>query len=414
RIVELSEVRPHPKKRILLPRFRTITNLLRNKADVTAFFKEQKGSKLTKEEQEILEERIKYAKLYLENYAEEKTPDTGMKPPFALSDDQKLFLSELRNILVKLKNPSREELQNSIFTLFKEKNFKPKEVFQAFYQTLTGKDFGPKAPDIILDLGINKALYLLEEVLNKKELKTSQKKSQFLFHDLNDTNIFSISDEVAKQYPSITIGIAIIRGVAIKKSSKELNQRIQDFVSSQSHLTNQIIGSYPEIQSYRRIYKEMGIDWHSRRPSPEALLRRIALKKGLYQINTCVDAYNLVVMRNRISSGAFDLDKIQFPTLLRHPKQGEEILLIGDTEPTKYKPSELAYFDQIGGYNIDFNYRDSQRTAVTEKTKNLFINIDGIYDITRETVEKTLKDTVEEIIKYCGGKVEVAGISTAE
>ena len=143
------------------------------------------------------------------------------------------------------------------------------------------------------------------------------------------------------------------------------------------------------------------------------LKRIIALKKGLYNINTCVDAYNLIVMKHRVSSGAFDLDQMKLPTVLRFPKQGEEILLLGDKEPTKYNPADLAYFDQVGGYNIYFNYRDARRTAVTENTKNILLNIDGIYDITREQVEKTLKESIEIIIKYCGGNVETAGIVTA-
>ena len=75
--------------------------------------------------------------------------------------------------------------------------------------------------------------------------------------------------------------------------------------------------------------------------------------------------------------------------------------------------TEIAYFDQKGGYNIDFNYRDSQRTAVTLETKNLMINIDGVYDISRKQVEHTLKETLDIITKYCGGTVEIAGIVSA-
>jgi len=178
-------------------------------------------------------------------------------------------------------------------------------------------------------------------------------------------------------------------------------------------LTTEQLGQYSEVVSYRKLYKAMGIDWHSRRPSPEALLRRVALQKGLYTINTCVDAYNLAVMRNRISVGAFDLDTIAFPTELRFAKTGEEILLLGDSEPTQYKPTELAYFDQKSGYNIDFNFRDSQRTALQESTKNLYINVDGIYDITAEQVEKTLRESCDLIMKYCGGTLETFGIETA-
>jgi DNA/RNA-binding domain of Phe-tRNA-synthetase-like protein len=230
------------------------------------------------------------------------------------------------------------------------------------------------------------------------------------FADFNNKEIFTIDDEVRRKYPSINIGIAVIKNVRIEKSNPELRESINEFINSRSALTNEEIGSYPEIISYRKVYKEMGVDWHSKRPSPEALLRRISKGKSLYQINTCVDAYNLVVMRNRVSSGAFDLDKISFPTVLRFPKEGEKILLLGDEVPTKYDIRELAYFDNEGGYNIDLNYRDAQRTAVSTDTKNILINIDGIYEITREQVKKTLQETIEEIIKYCGGTLETAGI----
>ena len=157
----------------------------------------------------------------------------------------------------------------------------------------------------------------------------------------------------------------------------------------------------------------MGVDWHSRRPSPEALLRRIALNKGLYSINTCVDAYNLIVMKYRVSVGAFDLDKLIFPTELRLATSDEEILLLGDSTPTKYTDKEIAYFDQQGGFNMDFNYRDAQRSAVQIETKNLYVNVDGVYDITPEKVEQVLKETCDIIMKYCGGTLVDFGVESA-
>lgn len=163
RIIELSEVRPHPKKRILLPRFRTIVNLLKNNTDISAFFEKQKGAILTKEEREILEERITYAKLYLKNYAKEITTDTeGQdKTKFVLSENQKRFLVLLKAGLEKLDSPTSVEIQNTIFSILKEHHFKPKEAFQAFYQALTGKKFGPKAHDLILKIGVKNVKVVL-------------------------------------------------------------------------------------------------------------------------------------------------------------------------------------------------------------------------------------------------------------
>jgi len=413
RIIELSEVKPLPKKRLYLPRFRTVANLIKSKNnDLKTFFETQKSSfakasedkeiKLTTEEKEILDERIKYAKIYLDKYEEDRT-EISIKS-FILNKKQKEFLKTLKENLEK----QIGEPQLIVFQSIKQTNIQPKEAFAAFYVTLIGKPFGPRASDLIKQLGVGKIIDLINKSGKTKETKTIR-----LFPTLNKPEIFSIGKSLAEKYPSINIGIAVIKNINIEKSDPNLTVEINQFIQSQSHLTNEIISSYPEVKVYRKLYKEMGIDWHSKRPSPEALLRRIALKKDLYSINTCVDAYNLIVMKNRVSNGAFDYDQLKFPTVLRFPVEGEEILLLGDDKPTKYKSTDLAYFDENGGYNIYFNYRDAQRTAVTDSTKNIILNIDGIYDISRSQVEESLKESIDIILKYCGGNLEFAGIVSA-
>ncbi len=403
RIIEFSEVKPLPKKRVYLPRFRTVINLLKTKNNhLEAFFENQKKNKLTFEEKEILKERIKYAKIYLDKY-EEGTKQVSTKL-FMPTEKQKEFLKTLKlNLEEKMEEP-----QQIVFQAIKQTNIQPKEAFVAFYNTLTGKSFGPKAGDLIEQLGVEKVTSLINLAQETKIIETTR-----LFPTFKNSEIFSIDNAVVQKYPSINIGIAVIKNIKIKKTDPILFQEIDQFVQSQSDLSNEIISSYPEVIAYRKLYKQMGVDWHSRRPSPEALLRRISQKKDLYQINTCVDAYNLIVMKGRVSVGAFDYDKFSFPTIMRFPKIGEEILLLGDKEPTKFEPEEIAYFDQNGGYNIDFNYRDAQRTAITENTKDILLNIDGIYDISRQKVEWSLKESIEIITKYCGGTVGFSGIVSA-
>ncbi|MEK7522592.1 MAG: lysine--tRNA ligase, partial [Patescibacteria group bacterium] len=411
RIIELSEVKPLPKTRLYIPRFRTIVNLLKtNKDDILKFFETQKKSPLTPDEKTILEERIKYAKIYLDKYVHEENNITETKT-FIPSKIQSEFLLQSFNRLKSLVDKNdKDKIQKIIFENIKLTGIKPREAFEAIYQKLTNKPFGPKIGELVLNIGFDQSLSLLKR---SKQDTTDSVIKQNLYPDFTDKKIFSIDEAVAEKYPSINIGFAVIKNINIKKTDPNLVNEINQFVESQSHLSNEVISAYPEVLTYRKLYKETGIDWHSRRPSPEALLRRISQKKDLYQINTCVDAYNLIVMKNRVSVGAFDYDKFHFPTVMRFPKPGEEILLLGDKEPTKFKTTELAYFDQQGGYNIDFNYRDAQRTAVTEDTKDILLNIDGIYDITREKVERSLKESIDVITKYCGGTVELAGIVSA-
>jgi lysyl-tRNA synthetase class I len=47
----------------------------------------------------------------------------------------------------------KETIQETISKTLKETNIRPKEAFQGFYLTLTGKPFGPKAVDLIVNIG---------------------------------------------------------------------------------------------------------------------------------------------------------------------------------------------------------------------------------------------------------------------
>lgn len=360
------------------------------------------------------EEWAKYARVWIDRFAPDSEKFAVSKDlPDAVNDlskQQKELLKKIKNELDNNLDP--EEFQIKIYELGKEFDLNGKETFATIYKALIGKDHGPKAAWLILSLDKEFVKKRFEETASQDQRSKIKDQRSSELQLLNKPEVFSISIELAKKFPSVSVGTAIIKGVSIEKENKGLELEKGKLLKSLESLTTEQLGQYPEIVSYRKLYKDMGVDWHSRRPSPEALLRRVALKKGLYTINTCVDAYNLVVMKHRVSIGAFDLDKIVFPTELRLAKEGEEILLLGDIEPTKYKNGEVAYFDKKGGYNLDFNYRDAQRTAVAENTKNLLINVDGIYDITPDKVEDVLNEAVDMVIKYCGGKLEIFGVET--
>lgn len=168
RIIELSQVRELPKKRLYLPRFRTIVNLLKTKTDLVEFFETQKGNKFTKEENSLLKERVTFAKNYLKNYAakEDKIEFIKTLPNnLTLSPVQKEFLILLSNKLEGAQKKDRDEIQTIVFDTIKSKGFQPKEVFKGFYRILIGRDFGPKASDLIIDFGIKKVTDRIKEVV---------------------------------------------------------------------------------------------------------------------------------------------------------------------------------------------------------------------------------------------------------
>lgn len=165
RIIELSEVAPYPEKRFFTPRFRTVANILKSKGDPKAMIEKQIGRALNEVETAVLEERIAFAKTYLEKYAAlPQTQEPAAEGPVELNDVQKQFLHKLAESLDELKDQDRDAVQSAVFDTMKILNVKARDVFSSFYLTLTGKKFGPKAADLILETGIDKTIEKLKSV----------------------------------------------------------------------------------------------------------------------------------------------------------------------------------------------------------------------------------------------------------
>ena len=408
RAFELSQIDDVPKKEpVFLPRFRDIANIAQlPNVNIFERFEKIKGSSLSAIEKNIVRERETFTRVWIKDFApdEYRYQISGKKlNDVHLSVEQWEFLNDLAGVWQNAEDP--EKLHSEIFQLATSKKIDLKKAFEALYVAVLDKQHGPRAGWLLKKFPKDVVITRLN--VNKQRKEVNQKSTVHIF---KKPEYFTIDPEFKEKYPSVSIGIALIKGVHIMDSDTKLEEEKQTFLSSLKGLTTEVLGTYPAIISYRKLYKEMGIDWHSRRPSPEALLRRVAQNKGLYTVNTCVDAYNLVVMKHRISLGAFDADTVHFPTVLRFAGEGDQILLLGDKEPTIYTSKEIAYYDTLGGYNMDFNYRDAQRTMVTEHTKDIWINVDGIFDITPEQVQQSLHESVKMIMKYCGGTVEFEGI----
>ncbi len=148
---QLSQVEAVPKKPIFLPRFRDVVNYIQQPTvEVHKKFEEIKGRKLTEAEKEVLDKRVKYAKIWLKQYApdEKKIGVVKNKVKVKLTEAQKKYL----DLIIKLleKDWQAEKLQQKLYEVAKENQINPKEAFQSIYLALTEKKFGPKAAWFLL------------------------------------------------------------------------------------------------------------------------------------------------------------------------------------------------------------------------------------------------------------------------
>jgi len=216
--------------------------------------------------------------------------------------------------------------------------------------------------------------------------------------------IGKIDENVKAIFPGMFYAYTIIDDVDIKKADKSLKELTKKVVENNTHTVEEI-GELKPIKAYREIFKKTRAWQLSRRPSPEALLRRLATDKGIYNINTAVDAYNLAVIETAVGLGGFDADKIVFPVTLRMTREGEQMHLLGDDEPTTVMDGELAYADTKKLITLDLNYRDIDATKITEDTKKIILYADGAPGLSEEEVVAALQKGASNIKEFCGGEV---------
>ncbi len=114
---------------------------------------------------EVLEERKKYAKVWISTYAPKDFQITMLeslpKEVSKLSVKQKEFLQKLCSLIEKAN--SAEKLQADLFELTKEINIPSLEAFSSIYLSFIGKERGPRAAWFLLSFPKEKVIKRLQE-----------------------------------------------------------------------------------------------------------------------------------------------------------------------------------------------------------------------------------------------------------
>jgi len=116
---------------------------------ITKEVEKLKGITLTPEDKKELEDRVAYARRWLDEFASDQAKfqiQTEIPVSAAsLDSEQKKFLQAIATLLQENPSLSGEELHSKIHELKKASPLEAREAFGAIYQALLGKDSGPQA-----------------------------------------------------------------------------------------------------------------------------------------------------------------------------------------------------------------------------------------------------------------------------
>lgn len=181
----------------------------------------------------------------------------------------------------------------------------------------------------------------------------------------------------------------------VSDSSDDLWEKMEmliELVQSNYQLEN--ISKNESISEAREAYKRCGKDPNRYRPSADSLIRRIVKNRGLYKVNNVVDILNYVSIQSGISIGGYDVNNIIGKIKLDIGNNTDNYNGIGRGELNIVGMPCLR--DNIGVFGTPTS--DSQRTMITENTKNIsFVFFDFGY---RTELFQDFKLTSEMLIKY--------------
>ena len=212
-------------------------------------------------------------------------------------------------------------------------------------------------------------------------------------------------------FPAAKIGVVTAKGISndiddetaakIKADLEESFPKAKEFLTADVFSENSVIAVWRE--AFRKFKTKKGV-----RSSIEAMLKRVDKDNPVGSINPIVDIYNAASLTYALPVGGEDIDHFAGDLLLTVADGGEDFLALGDEEPQPALPGEVIYKDDLGAVCRCWNWRDGQRTMLTDDTKNAFLIIECV-DPSREVdLNVALERLAEKTAEYLGAETKIS------
>jgi DNA/RNA-binding domain of Phe-tRNA-synthetase-like protein len=214
---------------------------------------------------------------------------------------------------------------------------------------------------------------------------------------------FQLADDFVDLFPDALIGLVMVSGINNKTSGAESAEILERQVAETAgRLPDEDLAALPSIAPWRAAYAQFGVKPSKVRSSIENLLR--SAKSGrLRSINPLVDLYNSVSLAYQLPVGGEDLDQIEGDIVLTRAAGSEHFVPLGGTATEPPPPGAVIYRDDVGVICSCWNWREADRTKLTEETTRAVLVIEAIPPVTREELDLALTALGNRITAHLGG-----------
>ncbi len=200
---------------------------------------------------------------------------------------------------------------------------------------------------------------------------------------------------------SVRLGLLEAAAVRAEPSMPALTEELVSVADKLAEaLTVEAVAELESVRAVRAMFRVWGLDPSKYRPSSEALLRRLAQGKGLYQISNIVDIVNLGQIETGWPYGCYDRDRVQPPVTLRLGERGEKYEGIG--RRVWHLDGRPVLADREGPFGSPIS--DSTRTMITPGTRSLLATIFAPASAPDHAIERALARLAERLERWAGAE----------
>lgn len=225
-----------------------------------------------------------------------------------------------------------------------------------------------------------------------------------------------VENEFWSLFPEAQISVLVVKGLDntvdeskdpyFKSLLDKGAKRAEEYISDDNFTQNEVIQEWR--QSFSKFKTKKGA-----RSSIEALLKRVSQGREFNPINPLVDIYNSVSLSYAVPCGGEDLEKIAGHLRLGKAKGGESFFPLGAESDAPALPEEIIYYDDEGAVCRCLNWREAQRTMLTEETKEAVLVIEAI-NVEQARRARAAMEELQDLVKdYFGVQGELTHL-TAE
>ncbi|PIR52800.1 hypothetical protein COU76_04610 [Candidatus Peregrinibacteria bacterium CG10_big_fil_rev_8_21_14_0_10_49_10] len=224
---------------------------------------------------------------------------------------------------------------------------------------------------------------------------------------------FTISPTVFEKHPGLTVGVIVTTQIDNAKTHPEIAQLLrQEEAHIRSSMDPDTFRDHPHIASLQEVHRSFGSNPNKFPPSVQALVKRVLKGGTLPSINSLVDVYNIISLRYVICAGAEDTDACNGDIQLAFADGNEAFLPLGEQEHAPPEAGELVYKDHAGIICRKLNWREGDRTKITDSTKNAVVVVEGFPPFPKKQLEQALEELANLLQKYCRATTRIEVLHT--